>query len=84
MRKLRLLHSNIIVAKQSSKEIVECIKKIFLIIRQINIFLTKITTSVSMENDFFYYEDKYGSLKIPKPGMSGQFQLENASTAIAS
>ena len=37
-----------------------------------------------MENDFFYYEDKYGRLKIPKPGMNGQFQLENASTAIAS
>ena len=31
---------------------------------------------------FFYYEDKYGGLKIPKPSMNGQFQLENASTAI--
>ena len=36
-----------------------------------------------MENDFFLYEDQYGSLKIPKPSIKGDFQLENASTAIA-
>ena len=36
-----------------------------------------------MQYDFFYFEDKYGGLKIPKPNMNGQFQLENASTAIA-
>ena len=38
---------------------------------------------VVKENNFFYYEDKYGGLKIPKPNLNGQFQLENASTAIA-
>ena len=36
------------------------------------------------ENDFFFYKDKHGGLKIPKPKMNGQFQIENASTAIAS
>ncbi len=35
------------------------------------------------ENDFFYYEDKHGGLKLPKPNVLGQFQLENISTAIA-
>ena len=35
------------------------------------------------ENDFFYYEDKFGVLKLPKPNILGQYQLENISTAIA-
>ena len=35
------------------------------------------------ENDFFYYEDKFGGLKLPTPNVKGQFQLENISTAIA-
>ena len=48
-----LLESNIIVSKQSSKEIVECIKKIFLIIRQINTFLMKITTLFQWRMNFF-------------------------------
>ena len=78
-----LLESNIIVSKQSSKEIVECIKNISNN-KANKYFFNEDYNFVSMENDFFYYEDKYGSLKIPKPGMSGQFQLENASTAIAS
>ena len=28
------------------------------------------------ENGFFYYEDKFGSLKLPIPNILGQFQLE--------
>ena len=79
-----LLESNIIVSKQSSKEIVECIKKNISNNKANKYFFNEDYNFVSMENDFFYYEDKYGSLKIPKPGMNGQFQLENASTAIAS
>ena len=79
-----LLESNIIVAKQSSKEIVECIKKNIFNNKANKYFFNEDYNFVSMENDFFYYEDKYGSLKIPKPSMSGQFQLENASAAIAS
>ena len=79
-----LLESNIIVSKQSSKEIVECIKKNISNNKANKYFFNEDYNFVSMENDFFYYEDKYGSLKIPKPSMSGQFQLENASTAIAS
>ena len=35
------------------------------------------------ENNFFYYEDKIGGLKLPLPNVNGQFQLENISTAIA-
>jgi dihydrofolate synthase/folylpolyglutamate synthase len=35
------------------------------------------------ENDFFYYEDQFGGIKLPMPNVKGQFQLENVSTAIA-
>ena len=35
------------------------------------------------ENGFFYYEDKYGGLKLPLPNLEGEFQLSNVATAIA-
>ena len=78
-----LLNSNIIVAKQSSNEIVDCIKKNLLTNSANKIFFNEDYNFVSKENDFFYYEDKFGGLKIPKPNMNGEFQLENASAAIA-
>ena len=79
-----LLESNIIVAKQSSKEITECIKKNISNNKANKYFFNEDYSFVIKENDFFYYEDKYGGIKIPKPSMKGQFQFENASTAIAS
>ena len=79
-----LLDSNIIVSKQSSTEITECIKKNILNNKANKYFFNEDYNFVLKENDFFYYEDKFGGLKILKPGMNGQYQLENASTAIAS
>jgi len=79
-----LLNSNIIVAKQSSNKIVECIKKNISNNSANKIFYKEDYNFVLKENDFFLYEDQYGSLKIPKPSIKGDFQLENASTAIAS
>ena len=35
------------------------------------------------ENNFFYFEDEFGGIKLPKPNLPGDFQLENVSTAIA-
>ena len=78
-----LLNSNIIVARQTSNEITECIKKNISNNKANKYFFKEDYNYVLKENDFFYYEDKYGGLKIPKPSMNGQFQLENASTAIA-
>ena len=78
-----LLNSNIIVAKQSSNKIVECIKKNISNNSANKMFYKENYNFVLKENDFFLYEDQYGSLKIPKPGIKGDFQLENASTAIA-
>ena len=78
-----LLNSNIVVSKQSSKQITETIKKNISNNKAKKYFFEEDYNFVLKENDFFYFEDKYGGLKIPKPNMNGQFQLENASTAIA-
>ena len=78
-----LLESNIIVAKQSSDEITECIKKNISKNSANKYYFKENYNFVLKENDFFYYEDKYGNLKIPRPNLNGQFQIENASTAIA-
>ncbi len=78
-----LLNSNIIVAKQSSNKIVECIKKNISNNSANKVFHGEDYNFLLKENDFFFYEDQYGSLKIPKPSIKGDFQLENASTAIA-
>ena len=78
-----LLNSNIVIAKQSSNEIIRFIKNNISKNKAKKYFFNEDYNFVLKENDFFYYEDKYGGLKIPKPKMNGQFQLENASTAIA-
>ena len=78
-----LLNSNIVVAKQNSNKIVECIKKNISNNTANKYFFNENYSFVLKENNFFYYEDRYGGLKIPKPNLNGQFQLENAATAIA-
>ena len=78
-----LLNSNIVVAKQSSNEITDLIKKNISKNTARKYYFNENYNFVLKENNFFYYEDKFGGLKIPKPSLNGQFQLENASTAIA-
>ena len=78
-----LLNSNIVVAKQSSNEITDLIKKNVSKNTARKYYFNENYNFVLKENNFFYYEDKFGGLKIPKPSLNGQFQLENASTAIA-
>ena len=79
----KLLNSNIIVAKQSSKKTLNLIKKSILNNRSSKkIFNEKYSYSIN-ENGFIYYEDELGSLKLPQPNISGNFQIENISTAIA-
>ena len=78
-----LLASKIIVSKQSSNEnlnkIVGSIKKNS---SKKIIFGNDFNYSLN-ENGFFYYEDKYGGLKLPLPNLEGEFQLSNISSAIA-
>ena len=78
-----LLKSNIIVAKQSTKETMDCIKKTISQNQSNKVFFNDDFNYSVNENDFFYYEDKLGGLKLPMPNILGQFQLENISTAVA-
>ena len=78
-----LLNSNIIVAKQSTNKIKENIKKTILNNRSNKFFHNENYSFTMQENDFFYYEDQFGGIKLPMPNVKGQFQLENISTAIA-
>ena len=78
-----LLNSNIIVAKQNSIKITESIKKSISQNLSNKLFFNEDYCYSNGENGFFYYEDKFGGLKLPLPNILGQFQLENISTAIA-
>ena len=78
-----LLNSNIIVAKQNTKETMDCIKKTISQNKSNKVFFNNDFSYSVNENDFFYYEDKFGGLKLPMPNVLGQYQLENISTAIA-
>ena len=78
-----LLNSNIIVAKQSSKETLDIIKKTISANKSDKtIFNEEFSYSIN-ENGFIYYEDKLGGLKLPKPNLPGDFQVDNVATAIA-
>ncbi len=79
----KLLNSNIIIAKQSSNEISEQIEKTIKNNKSNKLFFGKDYNYTNSENSFFFYEDMSGGIKLPKPNVNGQFQLENISTAIA-
>ena len=78
-----LLNSNIIVAKQSTNKITDHIKKTISNNESNKVFHNENYSFTIQENDFFYYEDEFGGIKLPMPNVKGQFQLENVSTAIA-
>ena len=78
-----LLNSKIIVSKQNDKETLEKIKKSLDKNKSKKIFFNDLFSYTLGENNFFYYEDKYGGLKLPIPNLKGEFQLSNVATAIA-
>ena len=78
-----LLNSNIIIAKQESNKIINSILDTIKFNKSKKIIFNKNYNFTLKENDFFYFEDEFGGIKLPKPNVSGQFQLENISTAIA-
>ena len=71
------------MAKQSTDETMNCIKRTISQNQSNKIFFNKDFSYSIDENNFFYYEDKFGGLKLQMPNIKGQFQLENISTAIA-
>ena len=78
-----LLNSNIIVANQNNQNTMNYIKKNIKKNQSNKIYFNEDFSYSDGENDFFYFEDKFGGLKLPKPNTRGQFQLENISTALA-
>ena len=78
-----LLNSKIIVAKQSSNEIRKKIEDTIKNNISKKIIFNKDYSFTLKENDFFYFEDEFGGMKLPRPNLLGNFQIENVSTAIA-
>ncbi len=78
-----LLNSIIIVAKQNNDKTMNFIKKTISQNQSNKIYFNNDFCYSEGENDFFYYEDKFGGIKLSKPNILGQYQLENITTAIA-
>ena len=78
-----LLNSKIIVARQSTKKITNHIEKTIIGNQSKKVIFDKDYSFSFKENNFFYFEDEFGGIKLPKPNLLGEFQLENVSTAIA-
>ena len=78
-----LLTSNIVVGKQSSDETLNLIKKTISNNQSKKIVYKDDFNYSLSENSFIYYEDEYGGLKLPKPNLLGNFQIDNCATAIA-
>ena len=78
-----LLESNIIISNQSHRSVLEKIKKSLKSNKSKKIFFNESYSYSIAENNFFYYEDEYGALKLPMPNLMGNFQLSNVTAGIA-
>ena len=78
-----LLNSKIIVSNQDNKKTLEKIKKSIKSNNSKKIIFNELYSFSLGENNFFYYKDEYGGLKLPMPNLIGEFQLSNVATAIA-
>ena len=78
-----LLNSKIVIAKQANRETMDTIKKNISTNNSKKIIFDEQFSFAENENGFIYYEDEIGGLKLPKPNLIGEFQIENIATAIA-
>ena len=78
-----LLDSNLIIAKQHPISTLKKIKKTIDKNQSDKYYFNKDFSFSDEDNNFFYYEDKFGGLKLPEPNVLGQYQKENISAAIA-
>ena len=78
-----LLNSKIIIAKQANRETLDSIKKSISSNNSKKIIFNEQFSFTENENGFIYYEDEISGLKLPKPNLIGEFQIENIATAIA-
>ena len=78
-----LLNSKIIISRQNSKETLNIIKKNIIKNNSKKIIFNEHFTCSENKNGFIYYEDEFGGLKLPKPNILGEFQIDNIASAIA-
>ena len=78
-----LLDSNLIIAKQHPISTLKKIKKTIDTNQSDKYYFNKDFSFSDEDNNFFYYKDKFGGLKLPEPNVLGQYQKENISSAIA-
>ena len=78
-----LLNSKIIVAKQSSDDTRELIKQSLSSNEAKKIIFNDNFSYSINENEFIYFEDEFGGIKLPQPNLMGQFQIDNSATAVA-
>ena len=78
-----LLNSKIIVAKQINKETLDTIKKNILSNSSEKIIFNEQFNCSQIKNGLIHYKDKIGKLNLPRPNLTGDFQIENVTTAIA-
>ena len=78
-----LLCSKIVISKQTDIETMNMIKNSISSNNSKKIIFNEQFTCSENKNGFIYYEDEDGGLKLPKPNVLGEFQIENISTAIA-
>ncbi len=78
-----LLDSNLIIAKQHPISTLKKIKKTIDKNQSDKYYFNEDFSFSDKDSNFFYYEDKFGGLKLPEPNVLAQYQKENISAAIA-
>ena len=78
-----LLNSKIVVAKQNSEDTQELIKRSLSSNEAKKIIFNDNFSYSINENEFIYFEDEFGGIKLPQPNLMGQFQIDNSATAVA-
>ena len=78
-----LLNSKIVVAKQSSDNTQKLIKQSLSSNEAKKVMFNDNFSYSINENEFIYFEDEFGGIKLPQPNLMGQFQIDNSATAVA-
>ena len=78
-----LLNSKIVVAKQSSDDTRKLIKQSLSSNEAKKVMFNDNFSYSINENEFIYFEDEFGGIKLPQPNLMGQFQIDNSATAVA-
>ena len=78
-----LLNSKIVVAKQSSENTQKLLKQSLSSNEAKKVMFNDNFSYSINENEFIYFEDEFGGIKLPKPNLMGQYQIDNSATAVA-